>query len=188
MKWMVYYRKDPTFREDKDLIVSQIPHTHVFVRCVDAKDREEVFHKMQGEVWSPYGEQREYIKSRGLKHTSMSVGDIAVAMHSGFPLYLQCASSGWEIIPFFRKPQVKNLGEITTWFIRVQDKEKEYVNRLRTYLTGWSDEEIISHVRTLVWQEVILTTGFTKDIILSEINRRCKQTWLQKHQVHPERW
>ena len=43
---------------------------------VVANDLEEVFYAMQGEVWSPHGEAREFIRSLGLKHTSMSVGDV----------------------------------------------------------------------------------------------------------------
>ena len=37
---------------------------------------EEVYHDMQGEVWSPNGEARDLIREKGLRHTSMSVGDI----------------------------------------------------------------------------------------------------------------
>ena len=39
---------------------------------------------MQGEKWSPKGEARELIKSKGLRHTSMSVGDVMVV--NGKPL------------------------------------------------------------------------------------------------------
>jgi len=45
---------------------------------VEAKDKEDLFHKMQGEVWSPNGEAREEIVKLGLSHTSMYVGDIAL--------------------------------------------------------------------------------------------------------------
>ena len=37
-----------------------------------------VYRNMQGEVWSPHGEARELIKSKGLDHTSMSMGDVIV--------------------------------------------------------------------------------------------------------------
>jgi|SRR6185369_1948691 len=52
--------------------------THVMLRDVEAKDFEDLFRKMQGEVWSPKGEARPLIRSKGLQHTSMSVGDVAV--------------------------------------------------------------------------------------------------------------
>lgn len=45
---------------------------------VEANGLDDLFYKMQGENWSPNGEARDLIKSRGLTHTSMSVGDIAV--------------------------------------------------------------------------------------------------------------
>jgi hypothetical protein len=51
--------------------------THVKVRSVEADNLEAVFAGMQGEVWSPNGEARGLIRSLGLQHTSMSVGDIA---------------------------------------------------------------------------------------------------------------
>lgn len=37
---------------------------------------EVVYYRMQGEIWSPHGEMREFIKLCGLTHTSMSVGDV----------------------------------------------------------------------------------------------------------------
>lgn len=41
-------------------------------------DKEELFHALQAENYSPKGEARELISSKGLRHTSMSVGDILV--------------------------------------------------------------------------------------------------------------
>lgn len=52
---------------------------------------EKVFQDMQGEVWSPNGEQRGYVKSLGLEHTSMMVGDI-VAKDDGLWF---CDFCGW---------------------------------------------------------------------------------------------
>ena len=43
---------------------------------IEANDLEDVFFKMQGEVWSPHGEARDLILSLGLHHTSMSINDI----------------------------------------------------------------------------------------------------------------
>jgi hypothetical protein len=42
----------------------------------DAPALEVIFAVMQGENWSPRGEARDLITSKGLRHTSMSVGDI----------------------------------------------------------------------------------------------------------------
>jgi hypothetical protein len=38
---------------------------------------------MQGEVWSPNGEARELILSKGLEHTSMTVGDVIRSHQTG---------------------------------------------------------------------------------------------------------
>ena len=52
--------------------------THVFVKLIEARNLDQVYFKMQGEDWSPTGEAREFVASIGVKHTSMSVGDIAL--------------------------------------------------------------------------------------------------------------
>ncbi len=46
---------------------------------LDHNDLDPIFGVMQGEEWSPNGEARDLIKSLGLSHTSMSVGDIIEA-------------------------------------------------------------------------------------------------------------
>jgi hypothetical protein len=60
----------PDFRDLKQ--------THIHLMDTEARDLEHLFHRMQGEMWSPNGEARDLIESKGLHHTSMSVGDIAV--------------------------------------------------------------------------------------------------------------
>lgn len=45
---------------------------------VIAHDEEDVYQNMQGDFWSPTGEARPVIRELGLKHTSMSVGDVLV--------------------------------------------------------------------------------------------------------------
>lgn len=52
--------------------------THKFLKTALAENLEDLFRRMQAEVWSPKGEARELISGAGLEHTSMSVGDIAV--------------------------------------------------------------------------------------------------------------
>lgn len=56
--------------------ISNLEKTHIFLKEIEATDLEQVFVMMQGEVWSPNGEARNLIQSKGLSHTSMSVGDI----------------------------------------------------------------------------------------------------------------
>jgi hypothetical protein len=50
--------------------------THVLLGKIKETKKENIFRMMQGENWSPAGEARNLIRSKGLKHTSMSVGDI----------------------------------------------------------------------------------------------------------------
>src|SRR5215475_10303224 len=54
--------------------------THVHLKDVEqgVLDLEKLYREMQGEIWSPNGEARDLILSKGLSHTSMSVGDVVV--------------------------------------------------------------------------------------------------------------
>tara|TARA_Y100000034_G_C6903679_1_gene418729 strand:- start:2487 stop:3287 length:801 start_codon:yes stop_codon:yes gene_type:complete len=52
--------------------------THVLLGSVGEKDKECIWHALQGEHWSPRGEARDLIESKGLHHTSMSMGDVIV--------------------------------------------------------------------------------------------------------------
>jgi len=57
--------------------------SHTLVAIKDEKDKEKIFVDMQGENWSPNGEQREFLGGLGIHHTSMMVGDI-IAQPDGF--------------------------------------------------------------------------------------------------------
>ena len=74
--FLVFYRLEPTFMPDAKLKITDLPRTHRTVALIRANGSEDVFLQMQGEVWSPNGEARELIKGLGLRHTSMSVGDV----------------------------------------------------------------------------------------------------------------
>jgi hypothetical protein len=63
--------------------IKHLHWSHVFIKQVDAVTKEDAYHKMQGEIWSPNGEARPLIHAKGLQHTSMSVGDILVDTWSG---------------------------------------------------------------------------------------------------------
>jgi hypothetical protein len=52
--------------------------THVKLGSVKETNPEKVFRMMQGEIWSPEGQARNFIQASGTGHTSMSVGDIVV--------------------------------------------------------------------------------------------------------------
>ena len=86
-RFAVYYAKRPNF-----FGLSHAGYTKV--KEIEAENLNQVFDMMQGENWSPNGEARDLIRSLGLKHTSMSVGDIAVNMGDGTAW--MCAVIGWS--------------------------------------------------------------------------------------------
>ncbi len=49
---------------------------YTLLGTVDTTEPEEIWQMMQGETWSPNGEARSLLRSLGLGHTSMYVGDI----------------------------------------------------------------------------------------------------------------
>lgn len=84
--YKVYYWRPafslPMLLGDTSVIrVDDLGRTHVHVKDVEAENLEHVYQQMQGEVWSPNGEQRSLINSKGLTHTSMSMGDIVIDPH-----------------------------------------------------------------------------------------------------------
>jgi hypothetical protein len=81
-KFQIWYMRPEWFRRGilgtlLDANNLAVTHTHLKEIVLDAGDKplEAVYRAMQGEVWSPCGEARGLIKSKGLQHTSMSVGD-----------------------------------------------------------------------------------------------------------------
>ena len=95
--FFVYYLKPDHFRDgicgEAHADPADLEKTHVRLRMLEvhkpwyaeADDTltieealEEAFRAQQGEVWSRNGEARALIEQKGLKHTSMSVGDVLV--------------------------------------------------------------------------------------------------------------
>jgi hypothetical protein len=80
--YAVFYMTPEWFRDGimgRKPNLEKFAETHKFVRMVEARDLDHVYYQCQGEIWSPNGEQRDLIRSLGLEHTSMSVGDIIVS-------------------------------------------------------------------------------------------------------------
>jgi len=92
------------FRDGEDKLLESIDPqnleaTHTFLKEEEAEDLEDLYRKMQGEYWSPWGEARDLIRTRGLSHTSMSVGDVAVLDGRTFV----CVNVGWKEVPAKKK-------------------------------------------------------------------------------------
>lgn len=67
--------------------------THVLLKTSQAQsDPDQIFALMQGENWSPKGEANDLIRSKGLQHTSMSIGDVLVQDGQA----LVCDWAGWK--------------------------------------------------------------------------------------------
>lgn len=104
MKYQVYYMHPKFFRygimgmsflQERGLVpaVDKLDRTHIHLGEFEATDLDALFTKMQGEVWSPKGEARPLIEQKGLRHTSMSVGDVAVT--PGGHAWI-CDTFGWK--------------------------------------------------------------------------------------------
>ena len=99
----IYYSKNPEDAlicvlkgELPKLTISDLKNTHIYLKRIKAISLEDVFMQMQEENWSPNGEARGIIKSKGLKHTSMSVGDVVREIETD--TVYRCAAFGWEKI------------------------------------------------------------------------------------------
>lgn len=83
-EWSVFYAKDLTIAAATAYHLSEntasdkpVDFDNYFeIGTITAKDLEAVYYCMQGEIWSPNGEARDFIKSSDVHHTSMSIGDI----------------------------------------------------------------------------------------------------------------
>lgn len=94
MKYRVYYYKQvPSLSDCSNSTFEFIlGETHVFLKEVEADNEETAFRMMQGRNWSPNGEARPLLESKGLQHTSMSVGDVLI--NEDWEA-LVCAERGW---------------------------------------------------------------------------------------------
>ncbi len=98
MQCKIFYALNPTFQV-ADLVVERLPETHVHLTTIEAETLDDAWAAMQAERWSPHGEARELIQSRGLVHTSMSIGDVLQADDDD---YYQVAGSGFKKVPSLR--------------------------------------------------------------------------------------
>jgi len=78
----IWYAKPEQRRREDYVHPTDLEQTHVHVKDLvlpgGENQLERVFHDMQAEIWSPNGEACDLIESKGLWHTSMSMGDIVV--------------------------------------------------------------------------------------------------------------
>ena len=80
MKFQVWYMKPSFFRG----VVGNNPDpnglsaSHVHLKDIEADNKDDAFHRMQADIWSPNGEALDLIQSEELQRTSMTIGDVLV--------------------------------------------------------------------------------------------------------------
>jgi hypothetical protein len=92
MMFKVWYYKH--FDYTKPVVQEWVP-----LFKIEAKSLDDVFMKMQGEIWSPMGEARALIRSLGLTHTSMSVGDFIEDEAGKFHRVMSCGFQQFDSLP-----------------------------------------------------------------------------------------
>jgi hypothetical protein len=48
------------------------------LKDIAADNREDVLSRMRADIWSPKGEALDLLQSKGLAHTTMTIGDVLV--------------------------------------------------------------------------------------------------------------
>ena len=94
----VYYARRPTFHAGGELgtpplTADELRLSHAWLFEIEAASLDDAFQRMQGENWSPNGEARELLQALGLRHTSMSVGDV---LRDPDGAYWECLHQGWR--------------------------------------------------------------------------------------------
>ena len=89
----VYYSRVPQFgvKESTPVFLED----YIFLGTVNAVHPDGVFDMMQADAWSPHGEACTLIRSLGLTHTSMSVGDLLYDPQ--LKTYWRCMPYGWQL-------------------------------------------------------------------------------------------
>lgn len=110
----IYYRKEPTFTANKDfqnkdnIIEDIVSAGYVHVVSFFAPEEfnlEKIWILMQGDNWSPNGEARNLIRKLGLKHTSMSIGDLIEDTNTG--IFYEVAGIGFNNLTCKMKTEIK---------------------------------------------------------------------------------
>jgi hypothetical protein len=99
----IWYMKPEFFRDGvMGKKTDKLTDTHVHLKDVTCEfsafivgQLEDIWSDMQAERWSPNGEAADLIKSKGLEHTSMSVGDVIVTNGRAYV----AAMTGFEPLP-----------------------------------------------------------------------------------------
>jgi hypothetical protein len=112
--------------------------THIHLGNIEISDPNQIFYKLQAENWGkPFQKANKFIDSKGLKHTSMSVGDIIVYPKENKALIVK--SIGFEEIPFSANRKRLKGGLLSKTFV-IQEETREMTKEEKELLTEWKEE------------------------------------------------
>ena len=104
MKYQIWYMK-PSFLRG---IVGSSPDpnnlsaSHVHLKDIEADNQEDALSRMRAENWSPNGEALDLLQSKGLQHTTMTIGDVLVDESDA--VYL-VTGIGFSLLPKHEEPR-----------------------------------------------------------------------------------
>jgi len=96
-RYIAYYKIHPDFENaPAEMNAQDFFSSYRPVEVLKADNLDEVYGRMQGDVWSPHGEMRDFIVACGLSHTSISVGDVVYSEQDDE--FFSVASDGFEVL------------------------------------------------------------------------------------------
>jgi len=106
-RFEIWYAKDPQFNlTELPKNLGDLLSRYIWITDVHTEDLGHAWRMMQGEEWSPNGDANLYIRRLGLKHTSMSVGDILRDEDGNWIMVL---GLGFYTIPFINQQLPEDL-------------------------------------------------------------------------------
>lgn len=163
-------------KENKLPVCNDLEKTHVKLGTLAETNKEKIYQSLQGEVWSPNGEASKFIKSLGISHTSMSVGDI-IKTADGSCYFVDLTGfkelpADFEIQEKENKAAVRPLNEKSSSYLKsIVEDDSDWINDDlivdKKYL-----EPIVAHLK-----ESFIVLGAHKDCCdACKINEPCCDT------------
>lgn len=142
-KTEVWYWKDSyaslTFGFDYAVKEGRLPDcknlekTHVKLGTLAETNKERIYQMLQGEVWSPNGEANKLIRSLGISHTSMSVGDI-IKLPNGVCFFVDLTHfkelpMDFEVVEENKKAVVRPLhSQASAYLKNIVEENSDWIN------------------------------------------------------------
>ncbi|KRQ94472.1 hypothetical protein [Bradyrhizobium valentinum] len=103
MKYQIWYMKPSFIRGivGSSPDPSHLSATHVHLKDIEADNQEDALSRMRAENWSPNGEALDLLQSKGLQHTTMTIGDVLVDESDA--VYL-VTGIGFSLLPKHEEP------------------------------------------------------------------------------------